>query len=204
MNKVSFFIEKLENLTSKQVVLEEADVKYEYGCAMLQFESETIKNIQENINKKDLYSLPGFGLEKKHHLTLLYGFHPKEPTLYKKIIKFIAKYKIPDLYLFNISSFSNDDYDVLKFECRTYTGKGIYSKKDDNIFKINNDLKNSFSYTSDFDTYLPHSTIAYLKPGMAKKYIKKFKEVYSIEKPTKIIYSEPSKIGNKIFYFKLC
>jgi len=168
--------------------------KHLYGCAMLFFKFDKLKEIQDKIEDYDLYTEEdGYGLEKEPHLTLLYGLHTDEVTS-DEVINTITEYNMPNLTLFNISSFKNDKFDVLKFEVKSKMDD--YSKKDDVIYLINKDLC-KLPYTSDFPKYQPHSTIAYLKPGTSDKYIKMFKnEEYDVT-PIKIVYSENTKSGDK-------
>lgn len=71
-----------------------------------------------------------------------------------------------------------------------------YSKKDDILYNINNKLTDNFPYSTDYPDYHPHSTIAYLKPGSGKKYVKEFKNIEFIATPEKIVYSKPNEDGS--------
>jgi len=144
------------------------------GCAMIFFKFDKLKEIQDKIDEDDLYTdEKGYGFENEPHLTSLYGLHVDEVTN-DQVMDIISKYDIGNLVLFNISSFNNEEFDVLKFEVKQ--DMNDYSKKDDIIYKINKDLC-KLPYTSDYPKYEPHSTIAYLKPGTSDKYIKMFKDM---------------------------
>lgn len=200
--KIHMLKERLELVSNKKVILKEVNEgKYKFGCAMLYFDFPELKDFQKKISTDDIYNKPGFGLEIEPHLTLLYGFHYKE-TNSEEVFKEILKTKLPQLLLHNVSSFNNKDFDVLKFDCKQQVGKGIYSKERDPLFEINKDLISNFSYTSDFPDYHPHSTIAYLNSGTAKKYIEMFKEEFFTVNPYKIVYSEPIDNGNKTKKFE--
>lgn len=167
---------------------------YSYGCAMLYFDFKELKEIHGKIYKEDIYNdEPGYGLENEPHLTLLYGFH-SDKIEDKDIFDSILGHDIPKLQLFNVSLFENDKYDVLKFDVRQKMDK--YSKKQDVLYKINSELSDKFPFSTDYPDYHPHSTIAYLKSGTGKKYVKEFKDSEFIVDPVKIVYSKPNESGS--------
>jgi len=187
MRKYENFLNEKKKV--KDNLKEEKESKKIYGCAMLYFKT-SMKDIHDKIDKDDIYDEHGLGLEKNTHLTLLYGFHYKEVDE-KDIFETILNFDITELELYNVSSFENkeNEYDVLKFDVRQKMED--YDKKEDFIFEINKELTEKYPFTTDFPDYHPHSTIAYLKKGKAKKYIKIFEdEVYSAI-GNKIVYSVP-------------
>lgn len=171
---------------------ESKEKKYTYGVVMLYFEFEELKDIHKLIDEDDISEEDG--LEIDSHLTLLYGFHSDEIKNEQKIFDTILDYNIDGLLLYNVSLFENDDFDVLKFDVKENMKK--YIKKDDILFKINKELSDNFKNTSDFNKYKPHSTIAYLKSGSGKKYVKKLKDKEYVVKPIKLVYSKPNKDGS--------
>lgn len=58
----------------------------------------------------------------------------------------------------DVSVFKNKDFDVLK--C---------SVSCDGLFETNKEISNNFELHTEFKTYHPHITIAYMKKGTAKK-----------------------------------
>lgn len=169
------FIKMYENL------INEKEGSFEYGCSMVFFEFPEIKTIHQEIAESDL---SGSGIEKESHVTLLYGLHADEIDD-NKILDLSSELPIESMRLHNVSSFENEDFDVLKFDVDAPV-----------LYKINSKLT-KLPHTNNFPYYHPHSTIAYLKPGTAKKYIDIFEgrsyEVF----PTKVIYSKPG--GEKLF-----
>jgi 2'-5' RNA ligase len=162
--------------------------KYEYGCSMLFLNLPEIKEIQAQIDAADLDEN---GLENEPHITLLYGIHDgdkhKELSSAEitKILNISKEALGDDITLTKISTFNNDNYDVLKFDV-----KGTL------LDEINQKLA-KFPNTNYFDEYHPHVTIAYLKKGMGEKYIKKFENFKNIKPATeKIVYSRPD--GSKV------
>lgn len=149
------------------------DVKYEYGCVMLDLEgNEAWDKIVSEIDDDDVYideeNPNKFGIERERHITALFGLIDSEIDLDK--IKEVILNRAPiKLKIINVSMFDNEKFDVLKF--------GIESE---DLLNFNEDLK-QFSYKNDFPTYIPHATIGYLKKGTGKKYIKDFSEDEIIE-----------------------
>lgn len=105
------------------------------------------------------------GLEKTSHCTILYGLNVDINRVDIKMhLVDIKKFKISSE---KVSSFDNDKFDVLKFQ--------INSKQLKDLNKL---YRDNFDYKSNYDEYNAHITIAYLKPGTAKKYIKLFNEQF--------------------------
>lgn len=166
-----------------------AKPKYEYGCAMLYFQFPELGKIQDIIDPKDLYQAPkddprSYGFEKEPHCTLLYGLH-KEVTL-AQVENTLEGITFSTCKLYNTSMFDNPKYDVFKFDVK---GQGINEA---------NKALEKLPFSSDFDTYIPHATIAYLNKGTAQKYIKDLKGVEYDLTPTHAIYSVPSGEQHKI------
>ena len=153
----------------------------EWAFLMIRYETPAaVKKIQDSIDKDIVYHDPdgsdNYGIEKDSHVTIA-------PCLdndvnldeLKKILKPLVKYKA---YLTDISSFSCEDYDVLKCNVVSQplvdTNKKILDK-----FESHSEYKNS---------YHPHLTIAYLKKGHAEPFCKKLKQFNEI-KPTEFLFS---------------
>jgi 2'-5' RNA ligase len=189
------FLMKYDNYKSLNEKKEDKDTEkiYEYGCAMLYFDFPEMDEFHSQIDENDIYSEDGHGLETEPHTTLLYGFHADEIEDDNEIIETITEEEIPELELYNVSIFENDDYDVLKFDVRQKMDE--YDKDEDILYKINKKLTDKFPYSSDYPDYHPHATIGYLKKGEAGKYVEKFKDkIYSVI-PKEIVYSKPTEDG---------
>lgn len=168
----------------KQFILENNKENYEYGCLMLEIDEPNWENIISKINKDDL-SDKEKGLEDYPHITLLYGLHSNEIND-EDVIEFFNNIDPIDIEVSSISVFENDDFDVVKYEV-------IPTQE---LVHINNRIKEEFPYTSDFPDYKPHITIAYLKPGMGKKYKKDFESPVLLSSLDEVIYSKPN--GEKV------
>ena len=181
------YIEKFSAFEAKKKE-EKKKESYDYGCMMIYFNFEEMKSLHNQIDPDDIYideDDDSYGLEKEPHVTLLYGLHSDEIND-EDVMKAVEKKDIEKLVLHNISSFSNEKYDVLKFDVK---GEGL---------KEANKALKKFPYTSDFPRYHPHSTIAYLKPGKAKKYIEMWKDEEHEVYPRYLVYSKPAeKEGEK-------
>jgi hypothetical protein len=69
--------------------------------------------------------------------------------------------------------------------------------KGDNLHETNADLQ-QYPFTSNFPDYHPHMTIAYLKPGTGKRYVKMLKGIEYDLLPQYAIYSKPDGEKDKI------
>lgn len=133
---------------------------YQYSCLMAVVNGilPTLKYIQDSIDAEDVYKEPGYGLECKPHVSVLYGFHDDKMNL-DELNKVLSEYKPFEISLTKISCFENIEFDVLKFEVKCET-----------ILEINKRCRDTFEHTLQYP-YNPHITIAFLKKGTAKKYV---------------------------------
>jgi 2'-5' RNA ligase len=139
-------------------LVEESSAVRSYSCLMLdcKFLANHLAEIQSHIDPDDVYDDElGHGLENEPHITVLYGLHTQQASdVFGKI-----EFKPCQFTIKGISSFNNEKYDVLKFD--------IESK---DLRKYNKQLCDLLPYTNKYTDYKIHSTIAYLRLGMAKKY----------------------------------
>jgi len=163
-------------------VNEEENSTFKFGCAMLYFNFPKMKQLHSKIKESDIYTEDGdrsFGLETEPHITLLYGLH-KNVTK-SKVFEICKSATYPKtITLTNPSLFTNDKYDVLKFD--------IHSKA---INTINSALS-KLPHTTDYPDYHAHATIGYLKSGKGQLYVDLFKGIKFKVSPTKVVYSTPS------------
>lgn len=163
------------------ILKEQVQPKYEYGCAMLYFNFPTINQIHKIIDSRDIFQDPNdptFGLENEPHTTLLYGLH--DGVSEQDVKNVLDKFTFGVFEINNASLFENENFDVLKFDV---VGDGLYEANAELI---------KYPNTQTFPDYHPHLTIAYLKPGKGKQYA----DVLNNQKfeliPTYAVYSMPN------------
>lgn len=172
----------VRSLMKDEVVKESKNMKKRYGVVMMDFDpnSDVFKKAQNIIKDEDIFynergKYPPGGRVKDPHVTVLFGLHSDIED--EDVENTIKTFKCPSVKLENISVFENDDYDVVKFDI-----------DNTDLKKMNQQLK-SLPYTSDYDQYHPHVTIAYVKPGEGKKYVQKLSNPIIME-PYRIVYSK--------------
>lgn len=164
-----------------------------YGCLMVSIGVPNWESIQAAIPEQELYEAgnPIYGRQDHPHCTILFGFH-HQPGLGEELIG-----KLPvdlralhqDLVLTGCNFFRSADYDVLKF-----------SLQSPELARLNHWCKSRYAYTSDFPEYLPHATLAYLRPGNGEKYVTK-KPLRASVQALALEYSPPTGQGPKIIRY---
>lgn len=159
-----------------------------YNCIMVGYGPiEKIEKIQESIDENDLYrdETNAYGFEREPHVTLLYGLY--EDVTWDDVKKYLSPLHDYKAMLYNVSSFQNEKFDVLKMDIKSST-----------MLKTNKLLRDNLPHDELHPEYHPHMTIAYLKPGTGKKYEKNMLDRIIGITPTEFLYS----YGNKDKYDK--
>jgi len=155
-------------LTDRDLLKKESErtEKVEYGALMLYLDIPNWNKITSVIKDDDIYEVDNeFGIETEAHVTIFYGFHKEvKPDEVFKLYQEHYNLKPIEFKINGISIFENDDFDVVKID--------VESKI---LTKINK-LMREFPSTITFPTYHAHITLAYVKKGSGKKYVKKFNE----------------------------
>lgn len=128
-----------------------------YGVLMLPLPKYLFCDLHTKIKKEDLTE---DGIEESPHITMMYGFHTNHAELVFQSVRRLNIHYV-DVLLTKLSMFDNPKYDVLKYDVES-----------PQLHDINKHLKSTFLITNEFPDYIPHATIAYLKKGKGKKYIK--------------------------------
>lgn len=153
---------------------------YSYSCAMFNLSDDiaekTLAWARENIPESSLYVDADSGIdgyELVPHVTIKYGIHSNDNTEIEKLVK---DYGPVTLQLNEVSKFdTNPDFDVIKI--------AITSPR---LNKLNKIITDNTECTDDFDEYIPHATLAYVKKGSCDHLIgdtsfdKLLDEVYEI------------------------
>lgn len=129
--------------------------EYEFSSTQLNFTGKVASMITDFANSIPDDDLAEDGRETTPHITIKYGIHAK-------CCKEIEALELPEsitVILGKTSLFENDSGDVLKIDVES-----------SGLVDLNKLIANSVKVTDTFPDYHPHATIAYLKPGMGKKY----------------------------------
>lgn len=133
---------------------------YDYGAVLASARPQGWNDVLSQIDKHDLYTSDEgtFGLETDPHVTVLYGLHDEvHEDLVCRMCQSVAS---PiEVEIEGISTFDNEDYDVLKFD--------VESKR---LRQLNKAFR-GLPHTNDYGDYSPHMTVAYLKKGHSDKYM---------------------------------
>lgn len=165
----------------------------QYAFLMIDLEDrDELRDIREGIDPNDIFEPndPTKGLEKELHVTLA-------PCLDNTVINQLDDIKaicgsiseINDITYSQVDFFEmkDKDYDVLKLN--------IVSPK---LKDLNRRILEKYPSHSEFkDEYKPHATIAYLKKGTAKKYVKVFSKPLPLN-PLSFWLSYTDSDGNKL------
>jgi len=125
--------------------------KKKYSCVMAVFADPKpfVTWARKHIPEKDIF--PAEGFDEETHVTALYGLHTNE---YKEVEDHIRGFKPFEITLGDVTKFdTHPEYDVIKIE--------VESKE---LRRLNKLLK-ELPYTSKYDTYIPHCTLAYVYKG---------------------------------------
>jgi len=183
--------ENIKKEVRKQLLEKKGDT-HDYGCVMLYFDikKEAWDKFQDMIADEDIYTEEGeqsYGREDEPHVTVLYGLHADIPD--STIEGLIDEMEGPTLNLKKISIFENDKFDVVKFD--------IIGESEKKLAKMNGEFA-KLPHTTDYPDYHPHSTIAYVKAGKGKKYVKTLTgdDIITVS-PTQVAYSKADGTKNK-------
>jgi 2'-5' RNA ligase len=169
-----------EFILENGIILNENSKKvHDYGCVMLylKVDNKDWNALQDLINEEDIYKANEYGREDEVHVTILYGLHEENKDEDIKVALENIEFSKPFIELNTLSLFTNDDFDVIKFDVES-----------EDLLKMNKILS-KFPHTTDYPDYHAHCTVAYVKSGTGKKYLKKFKETLNV-KPDIIVYSK--------------
>jgi 2'-5' RNA ligase len=160
----------------------------QYAFLMVDYETnEYIKDIQDKIKEEELYfedDNDDYGLETNPHVTLV-------PCLdndvdLEKLKTYLDDLSEYDIILTDLSKFECDKFDVLK--CTV---------KSEKLKETNKKILKDFEMHSEYKVYQPHLTIAYMKQGMADKYLKKILPKLIHLKPKNFHFSYVDENGNE-------
>lgn len=160
----------------------------EYAFLMVDYENNHfIKDLQDKIKKEELYveeDNNDYGLETNPHVTLVPCLdNDVDLEELKTYLDNVSEY---DIILTDLSKFECENFDVLK--CAV---------KSDKLKATNKKILKDFESHSEYKEYNPHLTIAYMKRGMADKYLKDILPKLIHLEPLKFHFSYVDKEGNE-------
>lgn len=164
-----------------------------YAFLMIGYETpDFIKDLHKEIKENELYIKDGeYGCVTESHVTLVPCLdNSVDLNELKKYLGDLTEYKV---VLTDLSKFECEEYDVLK--CNVASVK---------LMETNENIKKDFETYSEYkDHYRPHLTVAYMRKGMADKYLKDTLDKLIILEPSHFKFSwwddreEKSKIFEK-------
>ena len=159
IDSLGFTNKNLDNLneiiTEVSESLSDSDKSINCGCLMLGLEVPFMKELQQMIDPEDLHV---FSCEDRPHCTVVYGFNVEEVPDFESLDVDLMASSV-DVLITGLGFFQSDVHDVLKFNIHSAALHGL-----------NDELTSRLSVVSTYPVYRPHSSVAYLKPGMAEKY----------------------------------
>jgi 2'-5' RNA ligase len=146
-------------------------VEYEFSTTQAVYDGATTRDllgfIHNTIQDEDVYVDESDGIkgrERKPHLTLLYGIKQCKPDI-PKLEQLIQNHPaLNHVEWLGLSKFEAEKNDVLVILIESEEAQELFS----DLMALYPDNANSFP------DYQPHTTLAYLKKGMADKYIEKY------------------------------
>lgn len=137
--------------------------RFEYSSVLVKVNDPYVKHIrylQSAFRSTDLTKL---GAEKNLHITVLFGIHKTNSTDIKNVLLKL-KQKSFTVNITDVGLFENE-MDVIHLKCKSPSLHTLRKH-----FEELPHIKNH--------TYIPHITLAYLKPGTGKFYLETLKKVF--------------------------
>lgn len=133
-----------------------AEPERKYSSTQVNMPEEIAKSVRDFGLKIPEAKLAEEGREKEPHTTVLYGIHAAEPADTRTAIEGHGPITVK---IGKLSVFKTKDADVLKFDVES-----------PDLHALNAKVASAVEHTNTHPKYIPHITVAYLKPGEGKQY----------------------------------
>lgn len=136
----------------------EPEPTHEFSSTQVQITgrpAEILKKMAARISPADIGAE---GIEHESHVTVKWGLHFQTPS--KRLREVLKDFGPVSLTFGKTSLFSNEDADVLKVDITS-----------PDLHRLNKLISRVIPTHDTHPTYVPHATIAYLKPGKGKRYV---------------------------------
>ena len=143
------------------------------GYVYAEINSPALDTLRRNIPQRAIAdTLPDWcktGIEDHSHCTLYFGINPEVTfeNMYDRFWQFFGRHLPMVFHPEGLSMFEAPDWD-----CLIVAASKAYSKP---LHILNASFQRTFAYKGSEYDFTPHVTIAYLKKGLGKEYIKMFK-----------------------------
>lgn len=162
--------------------VKEAEGLDSYGCIMLSLDVD-LSAVQGVIDAEDIYvddeatTSHYTGLVDYPHVTLLYGV--LDGVSAEDVQAALQDVEFGAVKLSPVACFEPEEYDVLIFEAESPALQLAHDK-----------LCEVLPYYSTYPDYKPHCTIAYLKKGVAQKYVEIMADIELVATPIDVLYND--------------
>lgn len=138
-----------------------SDTKYEKSSVQFEVPNQIADMIKSYAEQLPEQIIAEDGIETESHCTVLYGVLSNNFSDVQNVLQgnsLLHNTRPFKVTLGDISFFEGDENDVMKID--------VISQ---DLLDLNKKLRDNLEYSNDYDNYIPHITIAYLKSGSAKK-----------------------------------
>ena len=136
---------------------QDAEPERKFSSTQVNLPDEVANGVRELAARIPDSDLADDGRETEPHITVKYGLHGNDAEAVRSLLADEPPVRVK---LGKVSLFENDDADVVKIEVDS-----------PDLHRLNKKIADALPVTDTHPDYKPHVTIAYVKPGMGKKYV---------------------------------
>lgn len=130
--------------------------EHEFSCVLLQLPGDLSFDIRQLGDRIAQDDLAGDGREENPHITVKFGLHADDAT---ELSRLVADAEPIAIQLGPCGVFTGPEHDVVRIDV---IGEGIK--------ELNAMIARSMQHTDTHPEFIPHITIAYVKPGLGQRY----------------------------------